>query len=93
MPEPLKVYPAERAAICDRLKSIETELTQLDATRSSRKEWAETWDRLLAEFFDLKERLGREQLAVKAPPVAGWAAGISFHSSSPAASSASPVIR
>jgi hypothetical protein len=54
MLETLKACPDARAALRDRIQSIETELTQLSGTR---KEWAEKWDRLLSEFFDLKERL------------------------------------
>ncbi len=55
MLDPLKSCPDERAALRDRIKSIETELTQLGGTRQER---AQKWDQLLTEFFDLKVRLG-----------------------------------
>ncbi len=60
MLETSKGCPDERAALRDRIKSIETELTQLGGTR---KERAQKWDQLLTEFFDLKERLGRASVA------------------------------
>jgi hypothetical protein len=38
MPDTLKLRPDERAALCDRIKSIETELIELDDARGDRKE-------------------------------------------------------
>jgi hypothetical protein len=58
--ETLKACPDERATLLDRIKSIETELIKLGDTRGNRKDWAEKWDQLLTEFFDLKAQVGRK---------------------------------
>jgi hypothetical protein len=56
----LKTSSHERAALRDRIQSIETELIALGTTRCTLEEWAGKWDELLTEWFALKDRVGRD---------------------------------